>query len=68
MADPALIPFLAMQITRLVALATTLAGVAIVAEAWDGPWWLGAVLTLGGAFAFFFGPRKVGRLLMDRRS
>ena len=66
MSDPAFLPFLAMQATRFAALMIAMVGVAIVAEAWNAPFWLGVVLTLGGTAAFFFAPRKVGRALLAR--
>ena len=66
MSDPAFLPFLAMQATRFAALMIAMAGVAIVAEAWIAPFWLGVALTLGGTAAFFFAPRRVGRALLDR--
>ena len=65
-ADPAFLPFLAMQAVRLLALAAAMAGVAILAGAVEAPQWLAFVLTLAGTYAFFYAPRRIARAMMRR--
>jgi len=59
--ETARLRYIAMNAVRIGGIAVLLVGLLIARRMIDGPWWLGAVLAVGGLLAFFFVPTLMVR-------
>jgi len=59
--ETARLRYIAMNAVRIGGIAVLLLGLLIARRVMDGPWWLGAVLAVGGLLVFFFLPTLMVR-------
>ena len=64
--DPAMGPYMALQLVRLGCIFMVMLGLLIQENRIEGPALLGGVLLVGGALGFFFGPRALAKRWKSR--